>query len=153
VFTILSEASLALRSGRLIEAEQLLGDVLDLEPDHLSARIDRGRTRMNLGQLGPAMSDFQRAQDVSPDSAEPLTAMGDLYFGRKDYLRAVSCYDQALDLQPGHAMALCRRGVSHHSLGRPGLALEDLEQAQTLDPQIPSIGRYVAMVRGTPGSR
>jgi tetratricopeptide (TPR) repeat protein len=147
-FSVMSEAVAAVEAGQLDLAVQLYGDVLDLEPDNLGARISRGRAQLNLGEQAAAMSDFQRAQDSAPESAEPLCAMGDLFFARKDYARAISRYDQALQLHPEHAMALCRRGIGHHYLGQAALALEDLEQARQLAPEIRSIDRYVSMVQG-----
>jgi tetratricopeptide (TPR) repeat protein len=146
-FAMMSEALAAVSTGRLSDAVVHYGDVLDLEPDSRSARIGRGRALMNLGQYAAAMSDFQRAEDADPDAPEPMVAMGDLFFARKDYERAIHRYDAALERQPEHAMALCRRGICHHYRASRDLALDDLTQAQRIDPGIPSIERYVAMAR------
>ena len=149
VFDTLTRAESAIQAGRLAEAVTLYGDALDMEPDHLDARLGRGQAHLHQGQFAAAMSDFQRAEDTAPASPAPLAAMGDLFFARKDYTRAVARYDQALDRDQGHTMALCRRGICHHYRGRPDLALADLVLARDLDPTIPSIDAYVAMVDGS----
>jgi len=153
VFDVLAHAMQATREGRLAEAILLFSDVLDMEPTHMDARIQRGRAHMEMGQYTEAMSDFQRAEDGAPQSPESMVAMGDLFFARKNYAQAIHHYDQSLDLNPSHAMAFCRRGICYHYQRRPDLALSDLSQAQELDPEIPNIARYVRMVSTNPHSR
>ena len=91
------------------------------------------------------MSDFLLSQDYAAHSPEPHVEMGDLFFARKDYGRAIGHYDDALQIQPEHAMALCRRGISHHHIRRHSQAVEDLKQAARIDPNIPNIARYIRM--------
>ena len=71
--------------------------------------------------------------------------MGDLYFARKEYKRAVEFYDQAVELDGAHAMARCRRGISHYYRKNFRQAFQDLQRANALDPEIPNIKKYVQM--------
>lgn len=146
LFDAVSAGFDCLRQGNMHAAMMHFSDALDWEPEQIEARLARGRCRRDLGDAAGAMSDFLLSQDHAPHSPEPHVEMGDLFFSRKDYSRAIAHYDDALELQPEHAMALCRRGISHHHTRRPGQALEDLREAARVDPSIPNITRYVRMV-------
>lgn len=122
-------------------------DYLDLAPEDLSAHVARGRLYLDLSDYSRAMSDFQRAESLEPDSPEPLVATGDLFFNRKDYARAIDYFNQALKIAPEHAMAYCRRGISHYYRKNYVDALDDLQKAEALNDEIPNIGTYVDMAK------
>ena len=48
---------------------------------------------------------------------------------------------------PNHAMAMCRRGISHYYRKNYDTAVADLTRAQALDPDIPNISTYVGMAK------
>ena len=73
--------------------------------------------------------------------------MGDLYFARKEYKRAIEFYDQAVEIDGSHAMARCRRGISHYYRKNFRQACQDLQRALALDPEIPNIRKYVQMAQ------
>ena len=98
-----------------------------------------------MGDYAAAMSDFQRAEDLDTRSPEPLVEMGNLFFARKEYRRAIEFYDQAIELDPTHAMARCRRGICHHYRKNHKQAFQDLQRAYSLNPEIPNIRKYVQM--------
>ena len=98
------------------------------------------------------------AEDLDSSSPEPQIAIGDLYFARKDYRKAIEYFDAALEMSPDHAMAYCRRGISHYYRKSYDLALDDLNRAEQLDDDIPNIGTYISMAkkknkRGSGGGR
>lgn len=146
LFDAVSSGFDSLRQGNVRAAMVHFSDALDWDPEQIDARLARGRCRRDLGDTVGAMSDFLQSQDHAPHSPDPHVEMGDLFFARKDYGRAIAHYDDALELHPEHAMALCRRGISHHHTRRPSQALEDLTEAARVDPTIPNINRYVRMV-------
>jgi hypothetical protein len=146
VFDAMTAGLQALSTGNLQQAHALFSDAIDWNNDRIDARIQRGRCSRDLGDLVGAMSDFLTAESISPHAPQPHIEMGDLFFAGKDYERAIAHYSDALSRDPEHAMAHCRRGMCHHYQRRSDLALQDLQQAQTIDPDIPNIGRYVQMV-------
>ena len=87
------------------------------------------------------------AEEVDDQSAEPKVAIGDLYFHRKDYRKAIECFDTALQMSPNHAMAFCRRGISHYYRKNYQQALVDLEKASSIDPDIPNIASFISMAK------
>jgi Tfp pilus assembly protein PilF len=146
VFDAMTAGIQALSSGNLQQAHALFSDAIDWNNERIDARIQRGRCARDLGDLVGAMSDFLTVESIAPHAPEPHIEMGDLFFARKDYERAIAHYSDALSRDSEHAMAHCRRGMCHHYQRRADLALQDLQQAQTIDPDIPNIARYVQMV-------
>ena len=60
------------------------------------------------------MSDFTLADELQPDNPNTRVALGDLFFARKEYSRAIEFYNAALQKLPEHPMAICRRGISFY---------------------------------------
>jgi len=144
---LLARAARAAKQGNIEAGVNFYSDVLDSDPDHVSAYIGRGRLYLDVGDYSRAMSDFTVAEDLAPKSPEPQVAVGDLYFARKDYRKAIEYFDAALGIEPDHAMAFCRRGISHYYRRNYKQALEDLNAAVKLDRDIPNIKTFVSMAK------
>jgi tetratricopeptide (TPR) repeat protein len=125
----------------------LFSDVIDADPDNVAAHVGRGRLFLDLGDYTRAMSDFMVGEEIDESSPEPQVAIGDLYFARKDYRKAIDYFNDALALSPNHAMAVCRRGISHYYRKNYPEALADLRKAESIDEDIPNIGTYITMAK------
>ncbi len=148
VFDLITEGMGAIERGDIQTAALLLSDALDWEPTHIEARLARGRCLRDRGDITGAMSDFLKAEKIAPHSCEPHVEIGNLFFVKKEYGRAIIHYTEALSIHPEHAMALCRRGISFHHRRQFSQAIDDLKGAQILNPTIPNIERYIRMVAG-----
>lgn len=60
---------------------------------------------------------------------------GNAYSQKGDYDRAIQDYDQAIRLNPGHAIAFSNRGVAYARKGDYDRAIQDYNQAIRLDPK------------------
>jgi hypothetical protein len=141
----LEQAHAAEKRGNLRDAVVHYDDLLSHDPHNLAGHLGRGRCLVDLGDYGSAMSDFTRAEDIAPDSPEPLVEMGNLFFARKEYKRAITYYNHAIDLDQQHAMAFSRRGISHYHRRMYAEAHNDLTEAEKRDPSIPGLQRYIQM--------
>lgn len=141
----LDQARAAEQAGRLREAVVHYDDLLGHDPHNLDAHLGRGRCLVDLGDFSAAMSDFTRAEDIAPDSADPIVEMGSLFFARKEWKKAISYFDHALSLDSDHTMALCRRGICHYHRKRFDSAAEDLLAAKQLGAEVPGLDRYIRM--------
>ena len=142
-FLELAEA--AEKKGNLADAVLHYDDLLSHAPHNLVGHLGRGRCHVDLGDYGSAMSDFTRAEDIAPDSPEPLVEMGNLFFARKEYKRAITYYNHAIDLDNRHAMAFSRRGISYYHRRMYAEAHNDLIEAEKRDDSIPGLQRYIQM--------
>jgi hypothetical protein len=149
----LDQARAAEQAGRLREAVVHYDDLLGHDPHSLDAHLGRGRCLVDLGDFSAAMSDFTRAEDIAPDSAEPIVEMGNLFFARKEWKKAISYFDHALGLDADHTMALCRRGICHYHRKRFDSAAEDLQAAKKLGAEVPGLDRYIRMATKRSKSR
>jgi Tfp pilus assembly protein PilF len=146
VFDLITAGLNALNRGEIKTATDLLSDALDWEPQNVEARLSRGQCLRDRGDSAGAMSDFLKAEQAAPHSCEPQVEIGNLFFSKKDYGRAIVHYTEALSIHPGHAMAMCRRGISFYHRRQPNQALDDLKAAKAIDASIPNIDRYITMV-------
>ena len=134
-------------TGNLQGAADLFSDVIDADPTRMAAHVARGRLHLDLGDYSRAMSDFTVASEIAAESPEPQVAIGDLYFARKDYRKAIDYFNAALTMEPNHGMAYCRRGISHYYRKNYHDALKDLLRAEEIQPEIPNIMTYISMAK------
>jgi tetratricopeptide (TPR) repeat protein len=142
----LGNARAAETRGDLQEAIVAYGDALDVNGELEIAWLGRGRCRTELGEFGAALSDFKRAQALSPEGVSAVLEMGNLYYARKGYLQAIHYYGEALAIEPQAVLALGRRGLCHFYLEDSGQALRDLREAFEIDPSMPNLRQSLEMV-------
>lgn len=147
VAELLRKAKTADEAGQLDEGIALYSDVIDADPDHMEARVGRGRLFLDRGDFARSMSDFMVAEEVAPNHPEPQIAIGDLHFARKDFRKAIDYFDLALSMDKRSSKAYCRRGISHYYRKNYPQALKDLTEAQKLDANTPNITTYISMVK------
>ncbi len=89
----------------------------------------RGRARLELGDLGGAVADFDTALEHNPVSALAYNERGRARHRAGDNTRAVADYDAALVLNPRYGAAYRNRGTARIHEGRLRGALADLDAA------------------------
>ena len=143
--SLMRSATKAHGDGELERAIESYTDLLDQAHEHGPALLARGRCYLEKKDFSAAISDFRRAQKAAPSSPDPLVALGDLHFARRDHPQAIVHFDEAISMESNHAQARCRRGMAHYHSGRFRQAFLDLQRAYKLDPEIPNIRRLVQM--------
>lgn len=127
----------------MVDGTLLYSDVLDAQPKHGRALLARGRLYLDLGDYTRAVSDFLRAESCTGLGADVPAALGDLFYARKDYRKAISYFDAAIEANPKHAWSYYRRGMSLYNRKSYPQAVEDLEKARGLDASLPSVDTYI----------
>lgn len=172
VTTALNAGLQAHRSGKLEKAIAVYGAVLDLAPDHPTARHLRGFALLQSGHMADAHDDLQEAVRVAPNNGNawmhlsvcldrlgrPATvaarrslllqpggqeALDVLVRDRPDDTRILT---RLLALAPGDASAWNRAGLAR-ARQAPCQAAKDLRRALCLAPADPSIGLDLADVQ------
>ena len=147
VVRICKKAAKTLEGGDMNSAAEMYTDALDIDPDYIQALLKRARIYLDLGQFTRSMSDFVRAESLAPVDPEPHLGIGDLFFARKDYAKAIGSYDTAIENMPEYAMAYCRRGLAWYYRKKYTQAVDDLTQARTLDEELPNIDTLLGMAK------
>jgi len=107
----------------------------------------RGLAFLLRGDLELALADFNKALELRPTESEFYNSRGQYYAAKKEYTKAVGDYTSAIkwrwgvkgvpgtyNLQPHNYLA--NRGMAYFGLGNYDAALDDLNRAISLVPQI-----------------
>jgi len=114
-------------------------------PDQTRSYVARANLFRQLGRLGEALADWNRALNLDQENpllitgrAKVLSEMGELHAAMADYTRAI-------ELRPDQAGFYFERGKLYFQLSRYQAALNDLSQALAYSPEK---GTYY-LLRGT----
>jgi len=116
-------------AGRLVEAESLYRQVLQLLPAHPDAMHLLGVVSSQAGKYGTALELIDKALLLRPSSAEMLKDRGIALHGLQRYEAAVESYDKAIQLQPNFAEAFNHRGNALYLLHQNEAAVESFDKA------------------------
>jgi superkiller protein 3 len=125
------------RSGRLDEAERAFRAALELEENHLKARVNLARTLLDAKRPLDALAEASLAVEVDPQSVDAQRVSGRALhtLGRREEAR--EAYRKALALDPNDAWSLNNLGLTLIEEERFEEAKSPLETAAALDPTIP----------------
>ncbi|VAX08066.1 hypothetical protein MNBD_GAMMA26-1713 [hydrothermal vent metagenome] len=69
-----------------------------------------------------------------PDNDALLSALGDAYFGARQFKESISIYKKAIAINPGNYDALNDLGLAYFYTGNTEVALDSLERSTTANP-------------------
>jgi tetratricopeptide (TPR) repeat protein len=70
-----------------------------------------------------------------PKDAEGFHKRGRDYYAKREYDKAISDFNQAIQLDPKASGAFCGRGCAWHAKGEYDKAIKDFDEAIRLDPK------------------
>lgn len=82
--------------GRLREAEQLLNDLLDENPQHVRATRLLAALAYDLGAMDGALRMLERLAELAPDDFSPHRLTGQIHLDFERYPQAIEAYQAAL---------------------------------------------------------
>lgn len=95
-----------LRTGRLTEAEALLEEIINKDPDNYKAYFYRGVLNQKNVEFAKALEDYQKAAQLNPDDALTYAYTGRLYIVMSGDLKdAKENFDRALSIAPNNREA------------------------------------------------
>ncbi|MGV3637957.1 MAG: tetratricopeptide repeat protein [Flavobacteriales bacterium] len=107
----------AYRAGDHHAAILLFSQVLEAEPDHLNAHLQRGFCHSLLSNYELAVADFTAVIDQKTDHTWAYTSRGSAYAKLGRYDQAVSDFDRVIALDPKNEEAYNNRGWARKSTG------------------------------------
>jgi predicted O-linked N-acetylglucosamine transferase (SPINDLY family) len=142
--TLMRNAMMLHRSGRLAEAADIYAGIIKEQPSHFDALHALGVVKYQGGQLFEAERLIGEALRVRPKAADALYNRACLLQKLNRNEEALACFDEAIAQKPDYAEALTNRGTLLMELSRYEPALSDFEKAAALRPSIPQVWNNLA---------
>jgi len=144
----LFESSLAsMYAGRYQEAIGGCRKLLAGDSRNSMARYYLGDACLRAGQSTSALGEWENALRLDPEYVPAAEALGAWWMGRGDYAKAREYFQKAVAAEPRDSAALAEEGVAEERLGLLREALEHLEDACRLAPDLPQCKRDLEAVR------
>jgi tetratricopeptide (TPR) repeat protein len=124
----------ALERGDVARARQAVERFEWLGRDGPTRRLRLAARYAGLGELQPAERELRRSIDLHP-SFEAWQTLARVAEQQQDWPAAEEAYEEALRLRPDDPTATYRLGALWLEMGRPDLALPQLERALELAPR------------------
>jgi tetratricopeptide (TPR) repeat protein len=128
--------------------------VLDSDPQNFDALMTIGTAYHRLGRAGDAVRYIERAQEVYPNSAEPLSRLANLALSReqKDFPEIVDLMSRAVRLDPNNAGYLYNLGWIYDQTGDTKQAILYYERSIQASPLSFEAMNNLALIHGLSGS-
>lgn len=125
------------QQGRPLEAANLIGRAIAIEPRQATMHANLGAAWQDLGQPDRALASYDAALALTPGYALAWSNRGNSLrqLGRLE--EACTSYARALASRPDYPEALCNLAISLHDLGRDDEALAAAGRALRLRPRYP----------------
>ena len=123
---------------------------LELDPElpvAASLHLFMGRAQAELGDAAAAAEQYERALRIEPRNPEALDHLAMARFAQRRYADALALYRTLLEIDPDSALTHSNAGAALYHLGRPREALQSIERALALDPDLELARTGLAEVR------
>ncbi len=128
---------LLLGENQADEALPYLDKAVEAAPGISEFLSTRAVALVNLGRLGDAIADYERALAICPDDAGLNYNLGLAFAQNGNFRSARSAFSRAVSLKPDFVEAHGNLGVAHQELGEPSDAVAAFERALSLQPDSP----------------
>jgi arylsulfatase A-like enzyme/cytochrome c-type biogenesis protein CcmH/NrfG len=125
-------------SGELHGAvlERQLREILAEESGNPLANLRLGYVLLESGRCAEAVSHFRMVIAAKSPSADPHLGLAACQAGQKDFRRAAETLRAADAVEPGNPVVLANLGLMLSDGGAPGEALDPLQRALTIAPDL-----------------
>ena len=121
-------------------AEQAIWRIWSRSGDPATDRVfDAGLAQMQAGELREAVQTFSRVISMKPDFAEGWNKRATLYFLLGEYDKSLRDCDEVIKRNPAHFGVLAGYGQIHLRKGDLGTALDYLERALEINPNMDGV--------------
>jgi protein O-GlcNAc transferase len=127
------------QAGQMAQADVLLRQVLDLDPNHGGALHLLGIAAYQARKLEVAADFFRRAVDSAPTQAVFQSSLGTVYQELGRLTEAAACHQEAQRLDPQNPLVLNNLGITRAMEGKHGEAAAVFRQALAVTPDDPEL--------------
>lgn len=98
--TLLEQSQALLQAGKVVEAEAMLTDLVEDQPDFAEAWNRRAVLYYLQGRYRKSLADCQQVVALNPIHFGALHGMGLCYAALGEYVAAIQAFRRALEIQP-----------------------------------------------------
>jgi Flp pilus assembly protein TadD len=139
------DASRALRSGRVDEAERAYKSLAQASPELGGPHANLGVIYRQAGKLSESASELEQAVKLSPRQPIFLNQLAITYRQQGQFAKARDAYQRAIALDPAYAAPALNLGILYDLyLGDGPRALEQYTRYLTLAPSDATVTKWVA---------
>lgn len=128
------------------QAKQALARAVDWQPDAPAPLLEWGRILLNQGERAAAEDLFDQALGLDNQLADAWFFKAEARRAAGDEARALTMYNRAIELAPGHDRALLSRALLWARQGKYGAAMADVQAVRARLPQLPEAAYLEAML-------
>ncbi|MBU4318900.1 MAG: tetratricopeptide repeat protein [Proteobacteria bacterium] len=125
------------RKGDFDEGIRYFNSILQMEPSHYLAYLNRGIAYKDKNAYDQAIVDFNHCIQLDPGNAEAYFQLGVVYGNQANLEEAILQYSKAVIVKPSHTKAFAARAMMHSLNGSLNSAIDDINQAISTDPEFP----------------
>jgi choline-sulfatase len=144
LYAKLQEARQLAQEGEWERTQALLGEVLAVAPENVTARNVLALAAVRRGDYDEAERQYLASLERQPRQHRVQGALGTLALRRGDLDGAERRFHQALDLAPSYVEAMSNLGWIEATRGNEAGAQDWYERAIALDPSYPHVYRRLA---------
>ena len=138
----LGRATESFQAGRLWDAEQHCGAVLDHAPGHAGARRQLGLIRLVRGDPVGCQALLLPLRETFADDPDVAIAIAEASWATSGASTAIPHYRHALALAPGRVRARARLGLALLTAGEPAAARQELEAVIRAEPDANALTHF-----------
>ena len=132
----LNLGSALLKWNRLEEALAAYRIAGQQRPEDCKPPYGAGLALYHLGRLQEAEEEYLRALQICPRYVAALADLGELRLAQQRYAAALAALQAASGLDPGNVDVWINQGLALHHLGRTDEALQSLDRALAMAPNL-----------------
>ena len=122
------------REGRIEDAERRFASVLELDPSHVSARLNLASVYLSRNQYSEAANHAMVAVEAHPDNPSAMRRASEAMIGLSEWSKAIELLERSLSIDQGHVPSMTRLSSCLLRTGRGEQAEEMLNEAIRIDP-------------------
>jgi Flp pilus assembly protein TadD len=135
ITTLLVDARRALDEKRFNEAVDLYSQVLQKDPQNVTATTNLGMAHYQLGRLDDAETQLRKAAAAMPNDARTRAVLGIIHFRKGRIEESYTELTRAVALEPRNAEAHNYLGIVLNQKGWPAAAEMEIKRSLELNPR------------------
>jgi tetratricopeptide (TPR) repeat protein len=118
---------------KMDEAARAFEDALRIDPNHVESLLKLGYTRFHMNDLSSSMEAYNRVHEIDVTNAEAWNLKGLIYYRQKNYDKALSSVEKAIDSNSMDGMSWYNKACYHSLLNHIPESIEALKRAIEID--------------------